>query len=369
MNFNYLVQCVERTHHLLKQGVIKAINVHLTLRNWLIGFYIIEFEQMGVDKATYGAKLLPKLSIKLKINGLSNINERELRRYKLFYQTYPHLINVFCKTDLWARLTYKIPALSIRGTPSPELIGQVNFVSAEKLINNLSFSHLAELIEIEDPLKRTFYENEAIKGLWSVKELRRQVNTLYFERMGLSNNPTLMSTTIQAASEAHNADDVIKSHFAFEFLDIRDKALIEESDLEQALLDHFQNFLFEMGRGFCLEARQKRILIGGEYFFIDMVLYHRILKCHVLIELKSDKFNHSHISQLNTYVNYYKKEMMEETDNPPIGILMVADKNNPLVEYALAGLDNKLFVSRYLLQLPNKDLLLDFIAKEIKNNR
>ena len=245
----------------------------------------------------------------------------------------------------------------------------MNLVPAEKIINSLSFSHLAELIEIEDDVKRTFYEIEAIKGLWSVKELRRQVSTLYFERIGLSKDPLVMSTIVQSGIEMQNASDVIKSHFAFEFLDIRNKTLIEESALEQALLDHFQEFLFEMGRGFCLEARQKRILIGGEYFFIDMVLYHRVLKCHVLIELKSDRFNHSHISQLNTYLNYYKKEMMEESDNPPVGILMVADKNNPLVEYALAGLDNQLFVSRYLLQLPDKSLLRDFIAAEVKKER
>lgn len=175
-----------------------------------------------------------------------------------------------------------------------------------------------------------------------------------------------MSKFVQSGINPQTASELIKSHFAFEFLGIEDRTIIEENNLEQSLLNHFQNFLLEMGRGFCLEARQKRILIGGEYFFIDMVLYHRILKCHVLIELKSDKFNHAHISQLNTYLNYYKKEIVEASDNPPIGILLVADKNNPLVEYALAGMDNQLFVSRYLLQLPDKKQLHDFITAEIK---
>jgi predicted nuclease of restriction endonuclease-like (RecB) superfamily len=368
MDFGFLVERIEKTHLLLKQAVVKAINIHLTLRNWLIGCYIVEFEQNGEDKAKYGAKLLPNLSAKLRINGLSNINERELRRYKLFYQTYPQLFAVFIETKIWTMLSLESSGLSIRGTPFPELINETDFISAKKIINNLSFSHLAELIEISEPVKRTFYEIESIKGLWSVKELRRQINTLYFERMGLSSDPEQMSMIIQSNAERQNAADIIKSHFAFEFLDIRDRSLIEESNLEQSLLDHFQDFLFEMGRGFCLEARQKRILIGGEYFFIDMVLYHRILKCHVLIELKSDKFNHSHISQLNTYLNYYKKEMMESSDNPPVGILMVADKNNPLVEYALAGLDNQLFVSRYLIQLPDKSILHDFIASEIRKD-
>jgi predicted nuclease of restriction endonuclease-like (RecB) superfamily len=368
MNFNLLVDQIEKTHILLKQSAIKAINIHLTLRNWLIGCYIIEFEQQGEDKAQYGAKLLPNLSAKLRANGLSNINERELRRYKLFYHTYPQLLSVFSETSIWGMLSPKLPVQSIRGTTSPELENRPNQVTYDKIVNNLSFSHLAELIEIENQLKRSFYELEAIKGQWSVKELRRQIDTLYFERTGLSNNPAQMSVSVQAKTDKQNASDIIKSHFAFEFLGIKDKAIIEESDLEQSLLDHFQDFLMEMGRGFCLEARQKRILIGDEYFFIDMVLYHRILKCHVLIELKSDKFNHAHISQLNTYLNYYKKEVIEDTDNPPIGILMVADKNNPLVEYALAGMDNQLFVSRYLLQLPDKKQLHDFIAAEIKRS-
>ena len=142
--------------------------------------------------------------------------------------------------------------------------------------------------------------------------------------------------------------------------------MIEESDIEQALLNHFQEFIMELGIGFCIEARQKKILIGEEYFFIDLVLYHRILKCHVLVELKADAFNHAHIAQLNTYVNYYKKEIKETADNSPIGILLVADKNKPLVEFALGTVSNKLFVSKYQLQLPDKKELEMFVKEEMK---
>lgn len=364
MNFDFLVDHIERTHTLLQQSAVKAINLHLTLRNWLIGFYIVEFEQNGEDRATYGADLLPKLSKTLRSKSISNMHDRELRRYRLFYQTYTHFADVFMDNPIWGTLSPKLKLSSIRGTLSPDL--DMVHISPDKIINSLSFSHLAELIEVKDKLKRQFYEVEAIKGQWSVRELRRQIGTLYFERVGLSNDPGQMSQTLSARTEQQNTADLVKSHFAFEFLGIADKSIIEESDLEQALLDHFQEFLLEMGRGICLEARQKRILIGDEYFFIDMVLYHRILKCHVIVELKSDRFNHAHISQLNTYLNYYKKEIMEESDNPPIGILLVADKNNPLVEYALAGMDNQLFVSTYLLQLPNKKQLQEFISSEIK---
>lgn len=378
MDFNLLVTIINETHATLQQSAIKAINRHLTIRNWLIGFYIIEFEQTGEDRAKYGKKLLPKLASTLESKGLSNMNERELRRYRTFYSVYPYLSSVFIDENIRGTVFPEFKKLQIRGTVPPEFkdkqileaaSSETNSLSlpAEKLFQNLSFSHLAELIEIEDSLKRTFYEMECIKGAWSVRELKRQINSLYFERMGLSNNPEKMSLLVLDKTEKATPESLIKSHFTFEFLGITNKSLIEESELEQAILDHLQDFLIEMGRGFCFEARQKRILIGDEYFFVDLVMYHRILKCHVLIDLKVEKFNHAHLSQLNTYVNYFKKEIKEESDNPPVGILMVIDKNETLVEYALDGIDNKLFVSKYLLQIPDKEKLKEFILKEIKN--
>lgn len=367
MNFDSLVKQIENTHLLLSRSAAKAVNSHLTLRNWLIGFYIVEFEQRGENKTEYGSMLLHRLSATLHDKKLVNVNERELRRFRAFYMIYASLGGVFSKNAIRGTVSPELSDYIKRGTLSPETTGNQTQLLPEKLLNSLSFSHFVELIEVEDPIKRTFYELECVKGHWSVRELRRQINTLYFERSGISGNPAQMSVKTQSSAEQQQTSDIIKSHFAFEFLGISNKTIIEENDLERGLLDHFEDFLLEMGRGFCLEARQKRILIGDEYFFIDMVLYHRILKCHVLIELKSDKFNHAHISQLNTYLNYYKREIKEESDNPPIGILMVADKNNPLVEYALAGLDNQVFVSRYLLQLPDKKQLQDFIASEIKS--
>jgi predicted nuclease of restriction endonuclease-like (RecB) superfamily len=366
MKFDLLVKTIQDTHTFLQHSAVKAVNKHLTIRNWLIGFYIVEFEQKGEDKATYGEKLIPRLSDSLSDKGLTSVNERELRRYRTFYLTYPALDVVFTDADIWGTLSPVLPDKSIWGTLSPETKSSTLSLSPQKLLDQLSFSHLAELIEIEDAMKRAFYEIECIKGGWSVRELKRQINSLYFERMGLSNNPEKMSQLVAEKVEKASPEDVVKSHFAFEFLGISTKTMVEESDLEQAILDHLQDFLLEMGRGFCFEARQKRLLIGEEYFFVDLVMYHRILKCHVIIELKADKFNHSHLAQLNTYVNYYKKNIQEESDNPPIGILLVVDKNEPLVEYALAGIDNQLFVRKYLLELPNKEKLKDFIINEIK---
>ncbi|HRZ79969.1 MAG TPA: PDDEXK nuclease domain-containing protein, partial [bacterium] len=161
-------------------------------------------------------------------------------------------------------------------------------------------------------------------------------------------------------------EDAVKSHYLFEFLGINSPDLIEETELENALINNLQQFIVELGNGFCFEARQKRVLIGDEYFFIDIVFYHRILKCHILVELKVDSFNHSHASQLVTYLNYYKKNMMEDGDNPPIGILLVTDKNTALVEYATANEKDHLFVSKYKLNLPSEEELKSFLEKELK---
>jgi predicted nuclease of restriction endonuclease-like (RecB) superfamily len=378
MNFSTLIQSIQNTHLALQQQAVKAINRALTIRNWLIGFYIVEFEQNGEDRAVYGDKLLHQLSLELQKQKVSNTNERELRRYRLFYNTYPQLRTVILQSgsesnirgtvfpefiqSIWGTVSPQIKNVQVSNKPSDSL-----GVPADQLISRLSFSHIAELLPIDDPLKRTFYEVEAIKGTWGVRELRRQINSLYYERCGLSNNPEKLSALVAGKAETLQPEDVIKSVYTFEFLGLKAKEVIEEKDLETALLDHLQEFILELGRGFCFEARQQRIVIGDEYFFIDLVFYHRILKCHVLIELKVEAFSHANGGQLNTYLNYYKAEVMEAGDNPPVGILLVTNKNDALVQYATAGMDKQLFVQKYQVVLPTKEQLEAFIKEELKN--
>jgi len=237
-------------------------------------------------------------------------------------------------------------------------------IDPEKILSKLSFTHIVQLLPIKDPVKRAFYEWESIKQSWSVGELRRQINTLYYERSAISKKPKQLSKTIEQKAERLKAADIIKSPFTFEFLGLKAKDVVYENDLEKALIKHLETFLLEMGHGFCFEAKQKRILIGDEYYFIDLVFYHRILKCHVLVELKVDDAKHEYIGQLKTYVNYYKKEMMKEGDNPPVGILLVTNQNKALVEYAVADSDQQLFVSKYLLELPSKKELIAEIERE-----
>ncbi|MBN8573083.1 MAG: DUF1016 family protein [Candidatus Kapabacteria bacterium] len=373
LNFNSLVSLVEQTHLHFQQQAVKAVNVSLTIRNYLIGFYLVEFEQKGEDRAAYGEKLLDNLAYKLRIKGLVSA---ELSRCRQFYYCYPHILGALTQEYKNILPSYILGTLSQESntqdeltTPSvstPHLAKSDLFVPAEKLLNKLSYSHLVELIKIQDNLKRTFYEIECIKGTWSVRELKRQINSLYFERMGMSKKPELLSQLTQQKIVPQTPHEIVKSVYAFEFLGLNAKDAVEESDVETALLDQLQYFMMEMGHGFCLEARQKKILIGDEYFFVDLVFYHRILKCHVLVELKVEDFNHHNIGQLNTYINYYKAEVMQPDDNPTVGILLVTQKNNALVEYATAGMDNNLFVSKYLLQLPKKEELAAFIQKELQ---
>ena len=359
-DFASLVGNIFNAHEYLNIHATKSVNVCLTLRNFLFGYYIIEYEQKGSDKAKYGHKLLENISKELAAKGLKNISAAELSRFRQFYSIYPQILGTL------SQKSFNIPN-QILGTLSQESLSE-NDISIDpvKLVTQIPFSHISELLKIDDPLKRLFYEVETIKGTWSVRELRRQISTLFFERTGMSKNPNALIKSVQKLSVKLNADEIIKSPFTFEFLGLKSKEVVYESDLEQALMDNLQDFLLEMGNGFCFEARQKKILIGDEYFFIDLVFYHRILHCHVLVEIKVDEFKHDYIGQLNVYLEHYKKNIMTNTDNPPVGILLVTNKNNTLVEYAKGTMDNNLFVSKYLLELPNKEALVKIIREELK---
>lgn len=230
---------------------------------------------------------------------------------------------------------------------------------ADTLISKLSFSHFCELVHISDATTRFFYERECIKCGWSVRELRRFIVTNLHIRVGMSKNPEAAMASLPSGSN-YNALD-IRQPFTFEFLGLNATEILKENDIEDALLSHLQDFLLEMGKGFCFEERQKRLIIDDEYYYADLVFYHRILHCSVIVELKNDEFRHEHLGQLNAYVSYYKENEMHEGDNPPIGILLCTKAGKKMVEYALAGMDNHLFVSTYLLQLPDKSVLEQFI--------
>ena len=360
-SFDHLSELVLQLHDSAYSATVKAINRFATIRNYVIGFYIVEYEQHGNDRAKYGDRLLKRLAESVNKRG---INETILKNCRRFYLAYPQIKDYLTAISPTAskKSLGKSPTLSDKSSQiSPTLSD--NFVTpAAELVSKLSFSHIVEILTIDDPLARFFYETECIRCCWSVKELRRQISTNLYFRAGVSQKPEqLLERTEINTSPAIT----IKDPFSFEFLGLRPEAFTE-NDLENALIGHLQEFLLEMGKGFCFEARQKRMIIDDEYYFADLVFYNRILHCNVIIELKDDEFRHADLSQLNAYVSYFRENEMNIGDNPPVGILLCTRKGDKMVEYALAGMDNDLFVSTYMLSLPDKKALQEFLLKEIE---
>jgi len=363
MDLPALVQRITDIHYRLVERATKAVNVSLTVRNWLIGLSIQNYELEGKDRAAYGDRLFSTLADDLTSRGVSNCSPRQLYRYRDFYLAYPRIVGTLYP-QLQNLLSEKGGCQEIVGTLYPQ-----SGNGSQDLISCLSYSHFQELVAIEDALKRSFYEGECTRWNWSVRELQRQISSLYYERTALSQDKTHLTDIVQGNIEPMSPAQVIRDPYIFEFLGLRSHEALTEQNLEGLLLDRLQEFLLELGRGFCFEARQKRILIGGEHFFVDLVFYHRILKCHVLIELKVDTFSHEYLGQLNTYVNWFRFHEMTGDDNPPVGILLCTRKNEALVEYALAGMDNQLFVSKYQLELPGKEEIRQFIEEQIRKER
>lgn len=346
MDIQTLSHTINQINEQVRHKVASAINQGLSLRNWLVGYYIIEYEQSGEDRAQYGSNLLKTLARSLDAKGMT---APELSRYRQFYQVYPEILGT--ASQEFQSLLSENP---IFGTLSQKFLVQAPSAYTPKLLSRLAFSHFVELIKIEDSLKRQFYEQECIRSTWSVRELKRQIKAQYYERSALSTDKEALATqTLQSITPA-SSTEAVKDYYVFEFLGFPEKHLVSEQDLETALLDNMQQVIMELGEGFCFEARQKRILIGDEYYFIDLVFYHRILKCHVLIELKVDGFDHGHMGQLNTYLNYYNDQIKQTDDRPAIGILMVTEQNKALVQYATAGIEETLFVKDYKLKLPDE---------------
>ncbi len=359
-HFTELLSTIEFVDGRLASHASRAVNISLTVRNWLIGYYIVEFEQHGQDRAEYGDKLISTLATELKNRGVTGMAARELRRYRTFYHSYPEIWGAltpeFHKLLPDKQLQKRVALPPVSETTEPNR-NSANPVSPHDLITKLSFTHIAEILRTDTPEKRDFYAAQCISGVWSVRELRRQIASLLYERSELSTDKQKLDQLTATTAETQPSALVIRDPYIFEFLGLRPAEVMSETDLEAQLLDKLQEFLLELGEGFCFESRQKRILIGDTHNFIDLVFYHRILKCHVLVELKLESFSHESIGQLNTYVSWYDRNVRGEDDNPPVGILLCTERNQSLVEYALAGMDNSLFVSRYQLQLPSKETL------------
>jgi predicted nuclease of restriction endonuclease-like (RecB) superfamily len=379
-DMNELVSLIGETQLYFKQQAQRQVNTNLTLRNWLFGFYISEYELSGADRAEYGVKLYKEITNQLEKQGFRQIRERHLYLCKDFYIAYPDILRSataklyiadFQNFTILRSLTAKFIGKENKAVESVDTSSSQIFQSPtgkskkdiDELINKLSFTHIIELLKADGQLKRSFYEMEAIKNSWSVRELQRAMNSMLFERTGLSTNK-------QAVLDKHInqerlfPEDVFRNPYMLEFLGLKEEIEYTESDLEQAIINHLQTFLLEMGRGFCFESRQKRITFDNTHYRIDLVFYHRILRCNVLIDLKLGEFTHADAGQMNMYLNYYKENETNEGDNPPIGIILCASKNESLAKYATTGLPQQVFVNKYMLNLPNEEQLREIIVEE-----
>lgn len=373
-----LVTVISETQSYFRQQAQKQVNIGLTLRNWFFGFYIVEYEQKGKDRAVYGENLIRNLSKLLGENNLKGFSEVNLRMYRSFYLCYPEIqqsvtvefyLNDFQENTILQSVTAKLIGdenqvenneILIFQSPSEKSISDV-----EKMINHLSFTHIVELIKQDNDTKRSFYQWQSIDNSWSVRELQRAINSMLYERTGLSFDKEKVIEN-QKEHLPLLPLDFFKNPYILEFLELKQESDYSESDLEQAIINHLQTFLIELGKGFCFEARQKRITFDNTHYFIDLVFYHRILKCNIIIDLKLGEFTHADSGQMNVYLNYYNENEKQENDNPPIGLILCAGKNENLVKYATANLSQHVFVSKYLINLPNENDLKKIIEEEQK---
>jgi predicted nuclease of restriction endonuclease-like (RecB) superfamily len=309
--------------------IAKSINTVLVQTYWLIGRHIVEFEQGGKEKAEYGTFLFEQLS-----KDLTRLYGKGFSRTNLLYMRKLYL----------------------------------NFPKSETLSNVLSWSHYFEILRCDNELEISFYVKQAAKENWSVRELKRQMKSMLFHRLALSKDKKGVLALSLKGQEIQKADDILKDPYVLEFLNIPESPQFLESELEEKLISNLQHFLLELGKGFTFEKRQFRISISGKHFYVDLVFYHRILKCFVLIDLKRGEVTHQDVGQMNLYLNYFKKEISTEGDNEPIGIVLGAAKDHVLVEYATESIGNQLFISKYQLYLPDKKQLENELSKLLEDD-
>jgi predicted nuclease of restriction endonuclease-like (RecB) superfamily len=304
--------------------------------------------------------LYKEIAQRLAKKGLKSIRERHLYLCKDLYLAYPQILRTlsaksflidFQHPEILRTLSAKLPDAGLSDAEMNDLL------------SNLSFSHFIELLKANTNEKRRFYETQALKNNWGVRDLKRAVESMLYERTGLSRDKTALIVKAEVKRDL-TPESLFRNTYLLEFLGLEGKDVYTESDLEERIITQLQNFLLELGRGFCFEARQKRITFGNTHYRIDLVFYHRILKCHVLLDLKIGEFDNADAGQMNMYLNYYKENESETTDNPPVGIILCSGKNEALVKYATMGLPQQVFVSKYLVSLPTEKELQMIVEEE-----
>lgn len=365
----------------------RSVNSAQVLANWLIGREIVVEEQEGKERAVYGEKVVPELAKKLKSGGIKGYSSANLWLCKQFYTQYPLLLTSALPSSLIEQFHLSPILDAVRGElpPSPTSILDAprrespkdmktrNLESHHAVCDefktghftpNLSWTHYRTLLKATSPEARSFYEIETLRNSWSYRELNRQMNSLLFERLAKSTDKDGLLALANKGHQPQSPGHIFKDPFIIEFLGLPESERLVESDLESALLADLQSFLLELGNGFAFLARQQRLTLSGDHFYVDLVFYHTILKCYILIDLKVGKLTHQDLGQLQLYVNYYDRERRASDDNPTLGLILATDKNDSMVEYTLAEDQQAIFTSRYQLHLPDKATLTRFLEDE-----
>ena len=372
-NANQYTGLIAQIGGLLQQGrrqAAYAVNNVLVQTYWQIGKYIVEYEQGGSEKAGYGDELLNRLSNDLTQLYGKGFSRSNLFNIRMFYSKYSKIQTVFGQMSRTVSYQFENEPLQIGETLSHQF-EKVQTVSG--LFNNavspkLSWSHYVQILKADNPLEISFYTKQCEKENWSVRELKRQMNSMLFHRLALSKDKEGVLTLAEKGAEIHKPEDILKESFVFDFFNAPLPERFLESELEEKLIQNLELFLLELGKGFAFVKRQYRIPVSNRQFSVDLVFYNIVLKCYVLIDLKRGEIEHSDIGQMNFYLNYFRKEVNVETDNEPIGIVLGAYKDKIMVEYALDNIGNQLFVSKYQLFLPEKELLERELEKLLEYN-
>lgn len=343
-----------------RANIARTVNTAQVMANWLIGREIVEEQQHGKKRAGYGAELLAALASRLKVDFGSGYGVDNLELFRRFYLEYPQLLPMPISDALRRKSSRRGNSDAVRtelpGTWQP---GALN--------SSLSWTHYRCLLRVSRIEARTFYEIEAIKNGWSARELERQVTSLLFDRLVKSRDKKGLLRLASRGQEVTQPIDVLKDPVVMEFLGLPESPRLVESRLEQALIDNLQDFLLELGKGFAFVSRQERITLDGDHFYIDLVLYHTILKCFVLIDLKVGKLTHGDLGQMQFYVNYYDRERRTEGDCPTLGLILCPDKNDAVVKYTLGEqLKRNIFASRYQFYLPTEKELQQELRRELR---
>jgi len=355
-----------------RSSAARSVNTTQVVANWLIGREIVEEEQKGCAKAEYGVKLLADISGRLQEEYGNGYSVDNLEFFRRFYREYPVLISeaprrISTTLSISDALRRKSsPGGPDAATPAELRAGSKNWKPG-MLHPNLSWTHYRTLLRVDKAAARAFYEIEAIKNNWAARELERQINSLLYERLALSRDKKGLMRLAVKGHEVQKPADVFKDPVVMEFLGLPESPRLVETDLEQALIDNLRTFLLELGKGFAFVARQERLTLDGDHFYIDLVFYHTILKCYVIIDLKTGKLTHQDLGQLQLYVNYYDRERRTEGDGPTLGLILCADKNDAVVRYTFGADQRKtIFASRYKLHLPSEAELRAELRREVR---